>query len=107
MCTKLLLPLHDVLGAITMLRGNDPLTLSNAVEYRIRVEGAVDSRQLASVLGLFSIVPPSPGSPHPITTITGLVSNQAHLNALLNYLHGLGLPLVSVDALRVIDSAHV
>jgi hypothetical protein len=88
-----------------MSRGDSPLTPSDAVEYRIRVEGAVDSRQIVSVLGLFSITTPPPGASHTVTTIQGQLSNQAHLNSVLNYLHGLGLPLVSVEALRMIDSA--
>lgn len=88
-----------------MRRGDDPLTPSAAVEYRICVEGAVDSRQLVSVLGLFTITPPPPGALHPVTTIKGQLSNQAHLNSVLNYLHGLGLPFVSVEALRLIGSA--
>lgn len=46
-------------------------------------------------------IAPAADQKEPLTTLTGLVTDQAALHGLLNRLYGLGLPLLSIKCLGV------
>ena len=70
-------------------------TKAETVTYRIRVQGSLD-RQSASVMGL-SIDTQTGADAPPITTLTGMLPDEAALDHLLDKLYTLGLPLISVE----------
>jgi len=65
------------------------------IEIVIRVQGSLN-RQTASNMGLFSDTQTGTDMP-PITTLTGVLPDEAALNHLLDELYALGLPLISVE----------
>jgi hypothetical protein len=68
---------------------------TSPIEIVIRVQGILN-RQTASTFGLFSDTQAGTGVP-PITTLTGVLPDEAALNHLLDELYARGLPLISVD----------
>lgn len=66
--------------------------------YRICVQGVLDPHWSDYFAGLTIL--PSPDPAHPIvTTLVGTVRDQAALLGVLNHLHDLGLPLLTVERL--------
>jgi len=76
---------------------------TEAVICKIRVQGILD-RQTASVMGLFSDTQTGADAP-PITTLTGVLPDEAALNQLLDELYARGLPLISVEREEVDQAA--
>ena len=81
-----------------MRQSKTPLVFDGPVRYRIRVQGAVDGRW-SDYLGGMHICYRSNTVEGPITTLTGLVIDQASLMGILNCLYNLGRPLLSVEYL--------
>jgi hypothetical protein len=70
-------------------------TNAETVTYRIRVQGILD-HQTASVMGL-SIDTQTDADATSITTLTGVLPDEAALDYLLDKLYTLGLPLISIE----------
>ena len=68
---------------------------AEAITCKIRVQGIL-SRQTASAMGLFSDTQTGADAP-PITTLTGVLPDEAALDHLLDELYEHGLPLISVE----------
>ena len=68
---------------------------SEAVTCKIRVQGILN-RQTALDMGLFSDTQTETDMP-PITTLTGVLPDEAALNHLLDELYARGLPLISIE----------
>ena len=66
--------------------------------YRIRVEGALDEN-LSDRLGGMRITSRKRADQSTVTTLTGRVTDQAELTGVLNSLHELHLPILSVNIL--------
>ena len=64
--------------------------------YQIRVQGALESKW-ADWFDGFTITPDGKGE----TTLTGRVTDQAELHGLLTRIRDLGLPLISVQRVRL------
>ena len=77
----------------------EKLTLDRSATYQITVPGALDE-SWSDWAGGMTITVESAGEVSPVTTLTGVVSDQAALQGLLRRLYGLGLPLVSVVCLE-------
>lgn len=75
------------------------LTLDRPATYQITVPGALDE-SWSDWAGSMAIAVDRAGNEPPVTTLTGVVSDQAALQGLLRRLYGLGLPLVSVVCLE-------
>jgi hypothetical protein len=65
------------------------------IEIVIRVQGILN-RPTASTFGLFSDTQTGADAP-PITTLTGVLPDEAALNQLLDELYARGLPLISIE----------
>ena len=76
------------------------LTLDQPVTYRIEVPGHLDE-SWSDWAGGMTITAEIEGDDPPITTLTGIVADQAALQGLLRRLYSLGLPLISVNWLSV------
>ena len=81
----------------TMLnRAKQKLTLDQPAIYQIKVPGHLDESWSEWAGGMTITVESESDSP-PITTLTGVVADQAALQGLLRRLYSLGLPLISVN----------
>jgi hypothetical protein len=68
---------------------------TSPIEIVIRVQGILN-RQAASPMGLFSDTQTGTDV-SPITTLTGVLPDEAALNQLLDELYARGLPLISIE----------
>jgi hypothetical protein len=85
----------DVWKAIMTRKDKLRLTLDRPATYQIKVPGEPGERWSDWTGGL-RITVESEGDGPPITTMTGVVADQAALHGLLRRLYSLGLPLISV-----------
>ena len=76
---------------------------TSPIEIVIRVQGILN-RQTALTLGLFSDTQIETDAP-PITTLTGVLPDEAALNQLLDELYARGLPLISIERADVNQAA--
>jgi hypothetical protein len=76
---------------------------TSSVEIIIRVQGVLN-RQTAATLGLFSDTQLETDAP-PITTLTGVLPDEAALNQVLDELVARGLPLISIERAEVDQAA--
>jgi hypothetical protein len=76
------------------------LTLDQPATYQIEVPGHLDTSWSEWAEGM-TITLESEGDGPPVTTLTGVVADQAALRGLLRQLYSLGLPLVSVNWIGV------
>ncbi len=74
--------------------------LDRATNYRIRIEGLVDS-SLAEWFGPVEIRGGTHADGRAITELAGTAADQAALVGLIRHLHGLGIVLLSVE--RIAD----
>ena len=72
------------------------LTLDQPATYQIKVPGHLDE-SWSDWAGGMTITVESQDDGPPITTLTGVVADQAALHGLLRRLYSLGLPLISVN----------
>ena len=72
------------------------LTLDRPVTYQIKVPGHI-GESWSDWVGGMTITVESEGDDPPVTTLTGVVADQAALQGLLRRLYSLGLPLISVN----------
>ena len=82
-----------------MKEADDKLTLDKPVTYEIKVPGRLDDSWSDWVEGMTITVESGDGGPT-ITTLTGVVADQAALQGLLSRLYSLGLPLISVKCVE-------
>ena len=78
-----------------MKKVNQKLTLDQPATYQIKVPGELDE-SWSDWTGGMTITVESEDDGPPITTLTGIVADQAALQSLLRRLYSLGLPLMSV-----------
>jgi hypothetical protein len=78
-----------------MKKVNQKLTLDQPATYQIKVPGELDE-SWSDWAGGMTITVESEDDGPPITTLTGMVADQAALQSLLRRLYSLGLPLMSV-----------
>ena len=78
-----------------MKQARQELSLSQPAVYEIRVPGQLDP-SWSEWAGGMDIAVESEGNGPPVTTLTGVVADQAALQGLLRRLYSLGLPLLSV-----------
>jgi hypothetical protein len=76
------------------------LHLDTAAEYRIRVQGTLDS-SWSDQLGGMAIRSSTQEGEAPMTTLSGVLIDQAVLVGVLNTLYDLHLPLLTVECLDV------
>ncbi len=76
------------------------LTLDQPVTYQIKVPGHLDESWSEWAGGMTITVENGDDSP-PITTLTGVIADQAALQGLLRRLYSLGLPLISVNRIDI------
>jgi hypothetical protein len=81
-----------------MKEADDRLTLDKPVTYEIKVPGRLDDSWSDWVEGMTITVESGDDGPT-ITTLTGVVADQAALQGLLSSLYSLGLPLISVKCI--------
>jgi hypothetical protein len=72
------------------------LTLDQPATYQIKVPGYLDE-SWSDWAGGMTITVKNEGDGPPVTTLTGVVADQAALQGLLRRLYSLGLPLISVN----------
>ena len=72
------------------------LTLDQPATYQIKVPGHLDESWSEWAGGMAITVENGDNGP-PVTTLTGVVVDQAALQSLLRRLYSLGLPLISVN----------
>ena len=72
------------------------LTLHQPATYQIKVPGHLD-QSWSDWAGGMTVTVESEHDGSPITTLTGVVADQAALQSLLRRLYSLGLPLISVN----------
>jgi hypothetical protein len=75
------------------------LTLGTPATYRIRVQDRLDE-SWSERLGGLRITTSDQGDQAPVTTLVGIVQDQAALIGIVNSLYDLHLPLLSVELLR-------
>lgn len=73
--------------------------LDETTRYSITVEGTIDP-SLADFCGPLTITTATAPKGDPITTLAGIVADQAALVGLVRRLHGLGVVLLSVERCR-------
>jgi hypothetical protein len=78
-----------------MKKVKQKLTLDQPATYQIKVPGHLDERWSEWAEGMTITVESEDDGP-PVTTLTGVVADQAALHGLLRRLYSLGLPLISV-----------
>ena len=78
-----------------MMKVEQKLTLDQPATYQIIVPGHLDVSWSEWAGGMTITVENGDDNP-PITTLTGVVADQAALQGLLRRLYSLGLPLISV-----------
>ena len=71
------------------------LTLDRPATYEIKVPGELDA-SWSDWTGGMTIAVEGEGDGSPVTTLTGVVADQAALQGLLRRLYSVGLPLISV-----------
>ena len=76
------------------------LTLDSTAAYAIRIQGSLDESWSDRMSGVSIRVQRSPDEA-PVTILTGEFQDQAALAGVLNTLHDLGLPLLSVQCLTI------
>ncbi len=70
--------------------------LDQPAEYVVRVHGRIDG-SLADWLGPVDVASADAGGDAGITTLSGIVTDQAGIVGLIRHLHGLGIVLLSVE----------
>ncbi|MFN2134620.1 MAG: hypothetical protein ACK2UK_01615 [Candidatus Promineifilaceae bacterium] len=75
----------------------DRLTVSSAADYSILVQGILE-RPWIEQYGELELFVRNDGG-RPLTTAVGTVKDQAALCGLLNFIYGLGMPLLNVTYL--------
>ncbi len=75
------------------------LSLDHPATYQITVQGRLDSNWSDWFEGM--TLTTAVDLKGPITTLTGLVVDQAALHGLLNKLYGLGLPLLAINCSHI------
>ncbi len=70
--------------------------LDEPVHYTIKVQGEVDER-LVNWFGPVEIACQTETGAQAVTTLSGLVADQAALVGLIRHLHGLGIVLLSME----------
>lgn len=79
-----------------MEKDEQKLTLYRPATYQIKVPGHLDESWSEWAGGMTITVESGDDGP-PVTTLTGVVADQAALQSLLRRLYSLGLPLISVN----------
>jgi hypothetical protein len=79
-----------------MKKVKQKLTLDQPAIYQIKVPGHLDESWSDWASGM-TITVETEGNGSPVTTLTGVVADQAALQSLLRRLYSLGLPLISVN----------
>ncbi len=74
------------------------LTLDQPATYQIKVPGHLDESWSDWAGGMTITVESGDDGP-PVTSLTGVVADQAALQSLLRRLYSLGLPLISVNCI--------
>jgi hypothetical protein len=87
-----------------MTNENRRLHIEQPAGYCIKVQGRLDERW-ADAFGAMELVVGTGSDGTAITTLTGLVADQAALQGLLSELYGLGLPLISVQQMENLEDA--
>jgi hypothetical protein len=82
-----------------MKKAEQKLTLYRPVTYQIKVPGHL-GEGWSDWAGRMTITVESEGDGPPITTLIGVVADQAALQGLLRRLYSLGLPLISVNCVE-------
>ena len=72
------------------------LSLDRPATYQIKVPGHI-GESWSDWVGGMTITVGNEGDGSPVTTLTGVVADQAALQGLLRRLYSLGLPLISVN----------
>jgi hypothetical protein len=80
------------------------LSVSSPAQYRITVQGGLDSSW--SVTFGMKVAGALDSEHRPLTTLTGEVKDQAMLMGVLNYVYDLGMPLIAVEWLDADDAQH-
>jgi hypothetical protein len=75
-----------------------PLTLDRPALYQIEIQGLLDESWSANFEGM-TISSKTIGKHRKITTLRGVVVDQATLHGILNSIRDLGLPLLKVEYL--------
>ena len=88
-----------------MTRAGQVLTLDCPTTYQIEVQGYLDENRSEWLDGM-AIVPQVDQAGTSITTLTGLVIDQAALHGLLRKLYVLGLPLLSLQRIETKELAN-
>jgi hypothetical protein len=86
-----------------MENDRNKLTLDQPATYQIKVPGELD-KSWSDWAGGMTIAVESEGDAPPVTTLTGIVADQAALQGLLRRLYSVGLPLISVVCVEQIDA---
>ena len=73
-------------------------TFDRPGKYRIRVQGFLD-KSWSERLGGMSITTSNEGDQRPLTTLIGLMVDQAALAGVLNTLYEMHLPLIAVETI--------
>ena len=76
----------------------EPLTVDKPSVYRIELQGAL-ARSWQDFLGDVQIEVRQEDTGQAVTTLIGLVNDQAALAGILNLVYDLGMPLLSVESL--------
>ncbi len=76
-----------------------PLSMDQPATYQIKVQGRLSERWSNWFDGLTVTVSETQGGPT-LTTLTGVVADQAALHGLLSGVRDLGLPLLLVECLN-------
>ncbi len=71
-------------------------SLNQSIEYRIKVQGPVDAH-IVDWLGPVTIHSTEKAGDESVTTLLGIVADQAGIVGLIRRLHGMGVILLSVE----------
>ena len=85
-----------------MKAATQKLTLDQSVTYQIKVPGQA-GQSWSDWAGEMTITVERENDGPPVTTLTGVVADQAALQSLLRRLYSLGLPLISVNQVNAGD----
>lgn len=85
---------------------NQKLTLDQPATYQIKVPGHL-TESWSEWAGGMTITVENGDDGLPITTLTGVVVDQAALQSLLRRLYSLGLPLISVNQVDTEESVMI
>ena len=83
-----------------MTHTHEKLSLHEPAAYRIRVQGRLDE-SWSPRLGGMAIHAATTREGNTVTTLEGTLLDQAALAGVLNTLHTLGLPMISVECIPV------